>query len=54
MGVKTCSGDSEANFTDWTSSRFLTNELFFKFTYSLLGDGILVLILNATDLDCDV
>ena len=43
-----------ANFTNWTSSWFLTNGLFFKFTYSLLGDGILVLILNATDLDCDV
>ena len=50
-GVKTCGGQSEANFTYWPSTWLLSEELFFKFADSLLGDRVVVLILNTADID---
>ena len=51
MGVETCSGESVSNFTNRVSTRVLLNELFFKFTYSLLSNMVLVIVLNAAN-DC--
>ena len=47
VGVETCSGESMSNFTNRVSTRVLLNELFFKFTYSLLSNMAFVTVLNA-------
>ena len=50
VGVGTCSGESMSNFTNRVSTRVLSNELFFKFTYSLLSNMVFVIVLNAASL----
>ena len=40
--------------TYWSATGLLSDELFLKFTDSLLSDWVLVFVLNATDIDCDV
>ena len=50
VGVETCSGESMSNFTNRVSTRVLLNELFFKFTYSLLSNMVFVIVLNAASL----
>ena len=46
VGVEACSGESLRNFTNRVSTRVLSNELFFKFTYGLLSNMVLVIVLN--------
>ena len=49
MGVNTGSGESKANCTYWSAIGLLSDELFLKFTDSLLGDWVLVFVLSFLD-----
>ena len=53
-GVKTGSGESKANCTYWSATGLLSDEFLLKFTDSVLSDWVLVFVLNATDIDCDI
>ena len=53
-GVKTGSGESEANCTYWSATGLLFDELFLEPTDSLLGNWVFIFVLNATDFDGDV
>jgi len=48
------SGESEANCTYWSATGLLSDEFFLKLTDSLLGDWVLVFVLNVPDFDFDV
>ena len=54
MGVKTGSGESEANCTYWSANGLLFDELFLELTDSFLGNWVFIFVLNATDFDGDV
>ena len=48
------SGKSETNCTHWSATGLLSDEFFLKLTDSLLGDWVVVFVLNAPVFDCDV
>ena len=48
------SDESKANCTYWSDAGLWSDELFLKFTDSLLRYSVIVFVLNATDIDCDV
>ena len=48
------SGESKANGTYWSATGLLSDEFFLKLTDSLLGDWVLVFVLNSPDFDFDV